>query len=58
MDTGGTGEGGKNWEMSIDISMLLCVIKIASGNLLYGTWGSAVCCRLPGRTESDTTEAT
>ena len=43
MDTGGKGEGGKNWEIRIDISMLLCVIEIASGNLLYGTRRSAQC---------------
>ena len=37
------GEGGKNWEIGIDIYTLPCVKQIASGNMLYSTGSSARC---------------
>ena len=35
VDTAGDGEGGMNWESSIDIYTLSCVKQIAGGELLY-----------------------
>ena len=42
MDTVG-GEGGENWESSIETSMLPYVKLIASGNLLYDAGSSIQC---------------
>ena len=38
---GGEGEGGMNWEISIDIYTLPCVKQKAGGILLYSREGSA-----------------
>ena len=43
VDTGGDGEGGTNWESSMDIYTLPCVKEIASGKMLYSTGSSARC---------------
>ena len=37
VDPEGEGEGGMNWESSIDICTLPCIKQIISGNLLYNT---------------------
>ena len=39
-DTAGKGEGGPNWESSIETDTLPCVKWIASGNLLYDAGNS------------------
>ena len=43
VDKRGDGEGGTDWESSIDIYTLPCVKQIASGKLLYSTGSSAWC---------------
>ena len=40
---GSWGCGGMKWENEIDMCTLLCVNKIASGKLLFGTGRSAQC---------------
>ena len=41
VDTVGEGEGGKNWESSIDIYTLSCVKQIDGGKLLNNTGSPA-----------------
>ena len=43
VDTAEKGEGGTNWENSIDINALPCVKQIASEKLLNSTRSSAQC---------------
>ena len=43
VDTAGEGEGGTNWESSIEIYILPYVKLIASGKLLYNTGSSSQC---------------
>ena len=43
MGTTGEGEGGTNWEIRIDIYILLCVEQITSRKLLYSPGSSAQC---------------
>ena len=43
VDVAGEGEGGMNWESSIDIYTLPCAKYIASRKLLYNTGSSAWC---------------
>ena len=43
VDTVGEGEGGTNWERSIETYTLPYVKKIASGNLLYDIRSSTQC---------------
>ena len=43
VDTAEKGEGGTNWENSIDINALPCVKQIASETLLNSTRSSAQC---------------
>ena len=41
--TAGKGEGGMDWESSIDIHKLSCVKQIANEKLLYNTGSSTWC---------------
>jgi len=43
MDTAGEGEGGTNWENSIETYILPYVKQISSGKLLYNTGSSTWC---------------
>ena len=43
MGTTGEREGGTNWEIRIDIYILLCVEQITSRKLLYSPGSSAQC---------------
>ena len=43
MDTVGEGEGGMNWESSMEMHTLSCVKEIANGKLLHRASNSAWC---------------
>ena len=43
MVTGGESEGGINWEIGIDIHMLLYIKWITNRYLLYSTGDSVLC---------------
>ena len=49
MDTKGENGGGMNWEVGIEIYMLLYKREITTENLLYSSGNSMLCGDLNGR---------